>query len=562
MDIININETINFAKNLYKKSVKDAYDYLLGIYEENKNYLDKNELLKILLLIIEYHQYLNPEEDIRFLFNKALNYALEYSDKKAIILLYRYYCQVLYKNAKLNQCEILINNYFSNFKNYSSFNDDIKLKELEIAVTGLLKETDKDENSDEEDFFDLLSEEMDPDQIIKIIISFSRKFISSLSTNNILKLFNIFELGFEYILKNRDHFKVFHLSYAELHNFIGNLYYHFGLLTRAKRHFLRAFMESISQSEVKIYSRYQKNVAVIFYELGEIEKSNKYFEIIEKLYQKIDDPVVLNQFYSVLSLSYIRQGKYSLGNSLLKSAIKYRMSIKDHFTLLHTLNYAIIFNLFREKKYVNYYFIYFEKLVKQIPDSYYYLYYIFYLSIFKNKIFDESLFLKNLMRLPIYSFRLIPLFSLCLKYKTKLSQKPKFLAIVKLFKENFKREISEKNFLNFKSNFFEYSDFCNLQYEDDMVIEERLPFKRVNDRLEISWDNFIDNDIEKQKKSTILNLLYLKLLDQDSLLQYNNKKYRLRFEYKKDINSKIGLWAQKVLFSRLNLDKIVLLPIK
>jgi len=554
MSEFNLENRIDFAKKLSNQSIVNAYKYIVGLYEENKNYLDEKENLKLLLLIIEFQQKINPQEDIDYFFKKALEYAIKYKDNNSIILLYKFYCQILYRNAKLDKCELVIENFFSNFEEYASFQNQLELKEIGIAISSLLKENAKDE----EDFSKLIEGNIQPDQIIKIIVSFSRKYISSLDEKEILKLLSIFRLGLKYIIKNKDHFKIYHYAFAELHNLVGNLYYYFGLFNKAQRHFLRAFMESLSDPDVNLFAKFEKNISISLYELGEIEKANKYFFMIEKLYKKIEDPIVLNQFYSVLGLSYLRQGKYSIGHSMLKSAIKYRMSIKDYWTLLHTLNYAIIFSLDRTPEKAYYYFLYFEKIVTKIPNSYYYLYYILYRSIFSKSKFDSRLFLQKLVKYPIYSLRLIPLFSLCLKYKIKLTKFDKFLAIISLFKESFKNEMTEKNFNKFANQFFEYKDLIELKVNDDFKIKSKLPFILDNKKFEIQWDEFILKDLPNLDERKLIDILYIKLLPSGTRINYRNKDYILEFDYKNELLNDFNIWVRKTLFSRINLEKIIL----
>ncbi|MCR4422071.1 MAG: Get4 family protein [Exilispira sp.] len=556
MSDFNLESKIDFAKKLSNQNIVNAYKYVIGLYEENKNYLDERENLKLLMMIIEFQQKINPQEDIDYFFKKALEYAIRHKDNDSIIMIYKFYCQILFKNAKLEKCELLIENFFSNFEKYASFQNQLELKEIDIAISSLLKENVKDE----ENFLKLIEENIQPDQIIKIIVSFCRKYISSLDEKEVLRLLNILRLGLKYIIKNKEHFKIYHYAFAELHNLIGNLYYYFGLFNKAQRHFLRAFMDSLSDPDVNLFSKFQKNISISLYELGEIEKANKYFFMIEKLYKKIDDPIVLNQFYSVLGLSYIRQGKYSIGHSILKSAIKYRMSIKDYWTLLHTLNYAIIFSQDRTPEKTYYYFLYFEKIVTKIPNSYYYLYYILYISIFRKTKFDSKLFLQKLIKFPIYSLRLIPLFSLCLKHKIKLIKFEKFLAIITLFKESFKNEIGEKNFSKFVNQFSEYKDLIDLKIDFNFKIKSKLPFISNNDKHEIKWNEFLLKDLPNLNERELIDILYIKLLEDGTKILYRDKYYILKFEYKNEMQSDFNLWVRKTLFSRINLDKIILIP--
>jgi len=558
MSELDIQSIIDFTKDLASRNIENAYKYLIGLYEENKNYLEDKDNLKILLLIIEYQQKLNLLEDLDYFFKKALEYAIKYKDNNSLVLLYNYYCQILYKSARLNKCELLIENFYSNLSQKADSSDLLKLKEIGIAISSLLKENIEDEQQ----LRIILNEKIEPARVIKIIVSICRKYISSLNEIDILNLVKIFKTGLEYIFKNKEFLKSYHSSFAELHNLIGNLYYHFGLFTKSQRHFLRAFMESLSNPDVNLFVKFQKNISISFYELGEIEKANKYFFMIEKLYKKIDDPIVLNQFYSVLGLSYIRQGRYSLGHSLLKAAIKYRMSIKDYFTLLHTLNYAIIFSLERTKNEAYYYFLYFEKIITQLPDSYYYLYYILYLTIFRKKKFDSKLFLKKLLNYPIYSLRLISLFSLCLKYKIDLIKNPKFLTIILFFRENFKNEISEKHYKKFADQFYEFKDIIKLKVVDDNKISTKLPLIKIEKNYEIDWNKFISKDFSKYDEETLLNMLYLKLLEEGTEINYKNNYYQVRFKFKNDRPTDFNNWVRKALFSRINLEKIILFSTK
>ncbi len=558
MGEFDFENVIDFTNKIYKQNKQDAYKYLIGKYEENKNYIEDRQHLKILLLLIDLQQQTNSQEDISYFFKKALEYAIKFNDNESIIVLYRYYCQLLYKNAKLDKCETLIGNFITNFDKFSSFQNSIKIKEIEIAISSLLKE----EIKDKDDFFELLNEEMDPIQIIKMIVSYSRKYISSMNEEDILKLIEIFRLGLQYIFKNRNHFKIFHHAFSELHNLLGNLYYYFGLFSKAKRHFIRAFLESLSKPDINMFAKFQKNISISLYEIGQIDKANKYFEIIEKLYNKIEDPVVLNQFYSVLGLSCIREGKYSLGHSLLKSAIKYRMSIKDYFTLLHTLNYAIIFCLHRNLKEAYNYFLYFEKIVIQLPNSYYYLYYILYLSIFKKQKFNSLLFVQKLLLFPIYSLRIIPLFSLCLKYKLPITKNQKFCDIMYLFKKSFKSELTDKDYDNFSNQFDEYEDILNLKSKNYLLIKDIKSFNRNRNMFILDWKKFMNSSIYKLNEKTLIDLLFLKLLDNNTIVEYKNKKYILNHIYKYDIESNLLNWTRKTLFNRIYLERIALIPIE
>ncbi|MEJ5272832.1 MAG: hypothetical protein WH035_01775, partial [Spirochaetota bacterium] len=224
MSELDIQSIIDFTKDLASRNIENAYKYLIGLYEENKNYLEDKDNLKILLLIIEYQQKLNLVEDIDYFFKKALEYSVKYKDNDSLVLLYNYYCQTLYKSAKLNKCELLIENFYSNLSQKADSNNLFKLKEIGIAISSLLKENIQDENQ----LQNILNEKIEPDHVIKIIVSFCRKYISSLNEIDILNLVKIFKIGLEYIFKNKEFLKSYHSSFAELHNLIGNLYYHFG----------------------------------------------------------------------------------------------------------------------------------------------------------------------------------------------------------------------------------------------------------------------------------------------------------------------------------------------
>lgn len=558
MDKFNLQSKIDFALNLSKHNIYSAYQYLIGVYEENKNYLTDVENLKLILSILEFYQRLNSVEDISFYFKKALEYSLRYNDQKSISLIYRYYCQFLYKRAKLDKCNLLVDNFVSNFSNFTSLHDILKFKEIDLAIKSLLKEEIKDEDSLEE----ILNKELEPDGNINILCSYIRKYLGSLNEEDIIKLFKIFDIALKYIVSNKDYFKIYHFSLAELHNLIGNIYYYFGLFNKSLKHFLRAFMNSLSRPDVNLFAKYQKNISIAFYELGQIEKANKYFVMIEKLYKKIDDPIVLNQFYSVLGLSYLRQGKFSLGHSLLKSAINYRMSIKDNFTLLHTLNYAIIFSLDKMRLKAYYYFLYFEKIVKKVPDNYYYLYYLVYLKIFRKKRFNSELFIKNLLKYPVYSLRIIPCLSLCLKYKIKITKNEKFISIISFFLKSFRKEIGEKIFELYKNQFIEFSDIFNIDFENIKIskISSRINFDLKVNKLEFDWKEFINDKLESLNEKQLIDIFYLKISNDNDIVCYRNKKYKINFQYQYNIESKFIDWTRKILFNRIYLEKIILTP--
>lgn len=193
-----------------------------------------------------------------------------------------------------------------------------------------------------------------------------------------------------------------------------------------------------------------------------------------------------------------------------------------------------------------------------MPENIYYIFYILYQHIFKKKKFDSILFLKKLLKLPIYTLRLIPLFSFCLKYNLKLKEYPNFINIIALFKDNFKKEITPKKFENFKKQFPEYSEIYDLNIANNIKIKMNLPFKLFNDFYALDWDKIKDNDFINLNEQELIDLLYIKLLGEGKIVEYKRKKYKLRFEYKLNSETNIAKWAKNILFSRLTLRKIIL----
>ena len=552
MEKIIIDNIISFAKNLSKTNKLNGYIYLLGVYEENKNHIDDKDLLKLLIHILNLQKEIYPNRDSSFYVRKAIEYSIKTGSDEDLIEIYQNYCLQLYRMAKIDKCALLLENFLQNFKEKLSQKDTVFLRELEISVNAIYKPKEVVRTIS---FRDIIDEKIDKNLIIPSIISFGKTFFSSYNNDNIPNLFMIFAKAMSYIKANKSLISSSPSLLASLHNFFGNIYYNFGLYTRAKRHFLRAFLGSLAETDINTIAKYQKNVAIALYEIGSVDKANKYFGFIEKLYKNLEDPIVLNQFYSVLGLSYIRLGRISLGNSILKSAIVYRISIQDHYSLLHTLVYSILFNIQWDKDNAKYYYEKFERIVLRFPDTPYYLYTYLFKKILYNEKFETKSFFSNLCKMPFLSFQLVPLFAYYVKYKLPYYNDDNLKLFFSNFAEIFREEMGSTNFKEYLSEFKEYSILFNMDIKKESKIKKIRVFFKTEKYYELNWKCIPPLKNSYLSAKDMMNLFIIKFSNDNQLCEYKKKKYKISHIYKDVIPDDFyDRWFKDILFSRVFLE--------
>lgn len=552
MEKIIIDNIISFAKNLSKTNKLNGYIYLLGVYEENKNHIGDKDLLKLLINILNLQKEIYPNRDSSFYVRKAIEYAIKTGSNEDLIEIYQNYCLQLYRMAKIDKCAFLLENFLQNFKEKLSQKDSIFLRELEISVNAIYRPKEVVRTIS---FRDIIDEKIDKNLIIPSIISFGKTFFSSYNNDNIPNLFMIFTKAMSYIKANKSFISSSSSLLASLHNFFGNIYYNFGLYARAKRHFLRAFLGSLAETDINTIAKYQKNVAIALYESGSVDKANKYFGFIEKLYKNLEDPIVLNQFYSVLGLSYIRLGRISLGNSILKSAIVYRISIQDHYSLLHTLVYSILFNIQWDKDIAKYYYEKFERIVLRFPDTPYYLYTYLFKKILYNEKFETKSFFSNLCKMPFLSFQLVPLFAYYVQYKLPYYDDDNLRLFFSNFAEIFREEMGSTNFKEYLSEFKEYSILFNLNAAEKLKIKKNRIFIKGEKYYELNWKSIFSLKYSYLSAKDLMSFFIIRFSNDNQLCDYKKKKYKISHLYKDNIPDDFyDRWFKDKLFSRVFLE--------
>jgi|GEM_PF-4472482 hypothetical protein len=590
----NIVKKFEFLNNLIRNNIyfdKIAIiNYLKSIFFENQFKLENEKLFYLLIEIFKFKQnspfenYKDP--DFEYFYLLSIELGLKFKKIKEVIDIQIHYINYLYRNLEYNKAQNLICNLINNYSDYLNQEQKIKIKEISILIETNFLTVKNYKN----DIFEIFLKEKNYKELVNFFISYNFKYITNFDLENLQN-----NLGFLLAHAKKENFKNFLKDdiLGELNNFIGNIYFYNGYYIKAKRHFFVALKKEIPANDKVGILKLDNNIAICFYELGEFEKSQKYFKILQNDINLNQDKKLLYYVFSNISLIYLRQKKTSLAIQIAKKTLQFKLSINDlngyFYTIIKFINYFIYFDINIAKEFYNDFKIYINKLDNKILN----LYSLIYKNIFEKEKNIKQILKSLILNLDYYPLNLVPFFSLFIKLYPKLKHNYYFKISIYKFLSHMYKEFGEYNFSNFFNSFFEYKNILKIFSQKDETFKynpieiikknknsidtqnqnetnkenqinlkdffskeieiniEKLSIKLLKNILKNNEIKFPDsNKINHYKLDELLFIFLLKILKR-GYLKYRNSKYYFDTIFEKKIIKRIDF------LQRFYIDKFV-----
>ncbi|MCX8058320.1 MAG: tetratricopeptide repeat protein [Spirochaetes bacterium] len=572
----NILKSFEFIEDVLKSNIYynkyELLNYIKTLYFENQYKIRDIELFHLLIEIIKLKnrdEFIEiKDSDFEYFYIKAIDLGLKFKKIHQTIELYIYYINYLYNNLEYIKCEELINTIFNDFKDFLNQNQELKLKEVQILVKNSITSV-KDLN---EDIFEIFKKEKNYNELINFFISYNFKYITEYDLETLQN-----NLGFLLAFIKRENYKNFFKDdiLGELNNFIGNIYFYNGYYNKAKRHFFVALKKEIPARQNEKILKLDNNIAICFYELGEFEKSLKYFKILENESSISNNKKLLSYVYSNISLLYLRNNDISLSLQIMDKVLEFKKSINDIPSYIYSLIKFINFFIFNDHEIAFKYYIQFKNIINFVNNKIYLLFNLIYQKEFENKNKLKEILIYLILKLDYYPLTLIYFFSILVKCYPKIKLNIFFQFIILKFINHLYIELKEKQFNNFFNSFVEFQDLFqiykyikekiiflnsnenNINNVENLVINIEKPtisiLKKINKNKELIFPD--QNEIIKYNYNELLFILMLKIYKKGKL-KIKNKTYIFQTKFSKKIIKRIDFlqrfYVEKFVFEILN----------
>jgi len=534
-------ERYEILQSILSENKVNALNYLSGIFEEYKYKVDDSEKFTLLKRIIDLQYTTIHFENYEKYINYALKIGLKLHHFHEVIDIYKKYCRYLYKNAKYEKCSLLIENVMKNLDSYLEEHDSITFQELLIlSKNGNQIKLNESLNSR---IKSLMIKEKDMYQLVETFISYNTV---NLHNFELKQLLNNYSFMLQYLRSNNFAVLCNNQLASYINEFTGNIYFFNGYYKHAKRHYFVSLQDEIPIGNRVEILNYNNMIAITYFHLGYLNKTENYFSIIESMLPETEDQKTINYVYSNLALTYAKKGKVSLAKAIYKKTLMYMKDTRDlHAILYYTSN---IINLLYESEpnYVKKQFIIFKAINNQVSNHFYDIYQLIY-----EKLIDKENKLHNILTLTAKSeyFPLcyIPMFSMLLKAFPILKKNLIFKRIIKFMLDTQKEELTPVHFRQHYMTFTEYSNLYDIytniadeqfSHQELLAIENyrefpiRIKFKHYrcdfikhNSKGEELEINLSDIEIDSLNNEDLLFLILLKTSGKGTI-KVSNRLYK------------------------------------
>lgn len=525
----NIRKYFQFFYNVINSSLYydklELINYLKNIYFENQHKENEETKFYILYEILKIKKeeifFDIKDNDFDYFYDKALKIGFKLKKIKESIDLYISFINYNFYNHDYNKSLNLIKWLNENYENYLNQEQILKLKEISILIeNNLFHEKDY-----KDDIFEIFKKERNYEELINFFITYNFKYITNFELEKLQNNLG-FLLAFAKSKKYKNFFKDDILG--EINNFVGNIYFYNGYYIKAKRHFYIALKKEIPARQKEKILKLDNNLAICFYELGDFDKSLKYFNILQSETNISSNKKLISYLYSNIALIYLRKNMINIATQIIDKILYFKKSINDINACIYSLIKYINFFIYYDIKLAYKYYIELKNIINLSNNKIYNLYFILYQKIFENKNNLREILIKLILDLDYYPLILISFFSLLIKYYPKLKSNSFFQILILKFTLHIEYEL-KNDFNTFSKSFKEYENILALYNElkskirlnnfnpkeiESFVFQIENPptffLRKINKNCNIKFPN--KEEINKFNFNELIFLLMLKIL--------------------------------------------------